>query len=260
MTVADVNGVKLAGLLIDAGTTNSAVLAEIGPAGSSADHSANPTSLHDVFFRVGGAGVGKATVSLRINSNNVIGDHMWIWRADHGSGVGWTSNTGANGLVVNGANVTAYGLFVEHYQQFQVIWNGNGGRTYFFQNEIPYDVPNQSVGAAGRRSGLGGVQGRRVGHHPRGVGAGQLLLLQHQSQRRARPLVRGAERGGSALPQHGDRVARRHRHHQPRHQQQRRAVELLDQRRQPRELPVTASESGPPPNARGRAARAIALR
>jgi hypothetical protein len=154
MTVADVDGVKLAGLLLDAGTTNSPVLAEIGPAGSSADHSADPTSLHDVFFRVGGAGVGKATVSLRINSNNVIGDHMWIWRADHGSGVGWTSNTGANGLVVNGNNVTAYGLFVEHYQQFQVIWNGNGGRTYFFQNEIPYDVPDQSSWSSG-----GGAQG-----------------------------------------------------------------------------------------------------
>jgi hypothetical protein len=154
MTVADVDGVKLAGLLLDAGTTNSSVLMEVGPSGSTADHSANPTSLHDVFFRVGGAGVGKATVSLRINSNNVIGDHAWIWRADHGSGVGWTSNTAANGLVVNGANVTFYGLFVEHYQQYQVIWNGNGGRTYFFQNEIPYDVPNNSGWSSG-----GGAQG-----------------------------------------------------------------------------------------------------
>jgi len=149
MTVADVDGVKIAGVLFDAGTTNSSVLMEVGPSGSSADHSANPTSLHDVFFRVGGAGVGKATVSLRINSNNVIGDHAWIWRADHGSGVGWTSNTAANGLVVNGANVTFYGLFVEHYQQYQVIWNGNGGRTYFFQNEIPYDVPNQASWSSG---------------------------------------------------------------------------------------------------------------
>ncbi|MFD0580611.1 ricin-type beta-trefoil lectin domain protein [Dactylosporangium darangshiense] len=154
MTVADVDGVKIAGVLFDAGTTNSSVLMEVGPSGSSADHSANPTSLHDVFFRVGGAGVGKATVSLRINSNNVIGDHAWIWRADHGSGVGWTSNTAANGLVVNGANVTFYGLFVEHYQQYQVIWNGNGGRTYFFQNEIPYDVPNNSSWSSG-----GGAQG-----------------------------------------------------------------------------------------------------
>ncbi|MFI5909472.1 ricin-type beta-trefoil lectin domain protein [Dactylosporangium sp. NPDC051541] len=156
MTVADVDGVKLAGILFDAGTVNSPVLLEVGPGGSSADHSANPTSLHDVSFRIGGATVGKATVSLRINSNNVIGDHTWIWRADHGNGgtVGWNTNTAANGLVVNGANVTFYGLFVEHYQQYQVIWNGNGGRTYFFQNEIPYDVPNQSSWSSG-----GGAQG-----------------------------------------------------------------------------------------------------
>ncbi|MEV8097611.1 RICIN domain-containing protein [Kitasatospora sp. NPDC085879] len=153
MTVADVDGVKVAGLLIDAGTTNSAVLMQVGPAGSTADHSADPTSLHDVFFRVGGAGVGRATQSLVVNSGNVIGDHMWIWRADHGSGVGWTSNTAATGLTVNGGNVTMYGLFVEHYQQTQVVWNGNGGRTYFFQNELPYDPPNQSAWMNGSTRG-----------------------------------------------------------------------------------------------------------
>jgi hypothetical protein len=156
MTVADVDGVKVAGILFDAGTTNSQVLMQVGPTGSTADHSANPTSLHDVFFRIGGATVGKATVSLQINSNNVIGDHTWIWRADHGNGgtVGWNTNTAANGLVVNGNNVTFYGLFVEHYQQYQTIWNGNGGRTYFYQNEIPYDVPNQASWSSG-----GGAQG-----------------------------------------------------------------------------------------------------
>jgi hypothetical protein len=153
MTVADVNGVKVAGLLIDAGTTNSAMLMQVGPTGSTADHSADPTSLSDVFFRIGGAGVGKATQSLVVNSNNVIGDHMWLWRADHGSGVGWTSNTAANGLIVNGNNVTMYGLFVEHYQQYQTIWNGNGGRTYFYQNELPYDPPNQSSWMNGSTQG-----------------------------------------------------------------------------------------------------------
>ncbi|MFJ5231088.1 RICIN domain-containing protein [Kitasatospora sp. NPDC088391] len=153
VNVADVDGVKLAGLLIDAGTTNSPVLMQIGAAGSAADHSADPTSLHDVFFRIGGAGVGRATQSLVVNSNNVIGDHMWLWRADHGSGVGWTSNTAANGLVVNGNNVTMYGLFVEHYQQTQVIWNGNNGRTYFFQNELPYDPPNQAAWTNGSTRG-----------------------------------------------------------------------------------------------------------
>jgi hypothetical protein len=148
MNVADVDGVKVAGLLIDAGTTNSQTLMQIGPAGSGADHSANPTSMHDVFFRIGGATVAKATQSLVINSDNVIGDHTWIWRADHGDPsdvVGWSKNTAQNGLVVNGDNVTFYGLFVEHFQQYNVIWNGNGGRTYFFQNELPYDPPDQAA-------------------------------------------------------------------------------------------------------------------
>ncbi len=153
MTVADVDGVSIAGLLFDAGTTNSPVLLQVGPSGSTANHSANPTVLSDVFFRIGGADVGKATQSLLINSNNVIADHMWLWRADHGTGVGWTSNTAANGLIVNGDNVTTYGLFVEHYQQYQVIWNGNGGRTYFFQNELPYDPPNQMAWMNGGTNG-----------------------------------------------------------------------------------------------------------
>ncbi|MGW5723170.1 RICIN domain-containing protein [Amycolatopsis sp. NPDC003865] len=147
MNVDDVDGVKVAGLLIDAGTTSSNTLMQVGAAGSTADHSADPTSLHDVFFRIGGANVGKATNSLVVNSNNVIGDHMWIWRADHADNnnyVGWTTNTADTGLTVNGNNVTMYGLFVEHYQKTQVVWNGNGGRTYFFQNEMPYDVPNQA--------------------------------------------------------------------------------------------------------------------
>ena len=113
MTTADVDGLILAGLLFDAGPASSPVLLEVGPEGGKANHAKKPISLHDVFFRVGGAGVGRAVVNLRINSNNTIVDHTWIWRADHGSGVGWNLNTSANGLVVNGNNVTIYGLFVE---------------------------------------------------------------------------------------------------------------------------------------------------
>ncbi|MFC1443416.1 RICIN domain-containing protein [Streptacidiphilus sp. N1-10] len=153
MSTADVNGVRIGGLLFDAGTTNSPVLLQVGPTGSTADHSADPTVLSDVFARIGGAAVGKATVSVQINSNNVIGDDFWLWRADHGSGVGWTSNTAQNGLVVNGANVTMYGLAAEHYQQYAVLWNGNGGRTYFLQNELPYDPPNQASWMNGSTNG-----------------------------------------------------------------------------------------------------------
>ncbi|MEC3979766.1 sialidase [Amycolatopsis sp. H20-H5] len=150
ITADDVGGVKIAGLLIDAGPVNSPVLVEIGPAGSHARHAADPTSLHDLFFRVGGGATpAKATVSLRVNSDNVIGDHLWLWRADHGDQVGWTVNTAANGLVVNGDDVTMYGLSVEHYQQYETLWNGNGGRTYFYQNEFPYDPPDQASWTSG---------------------------------------------------------------------------------------------------------------
>jgi hypothetical protein len=144
ITTADVDGIDIAGVLVDAGQKLSPVLVEVGPEGSHASHTKNPAFLHDVFFRDGGAAAGSTKVNLRVNSNDTIIDHTWIWRADHGKGVGWTSNLSDNGLVVNGNNVTAYGLFVEHHQQFQVLWNGNHGRTYFYQSEIPYDPPDQA--------------------------------------------------------------------------------------------------------------------
>jgi len=173
MKVADVDGVKIAGLLFDAGTTNSPSLLEVGPPGSAASHATDPTSLHDVYFRVGGAGVGKVTTGLIVNSDNVIGDHMWIWRADHGSGVGWTSNTADTGLIVNGDDVTLYGLFVEHFQKYQTIWNGNGGRTYFFQNEMPYDPPNQSAWMNGSTQGYAAykVAASVTSHQAYGLGS-----------------------------------------------------------------------------------------
>jgi hypothetical protein len=158
ITIDDVGGVIIAGVLAEAGTTNSTVLVEVGAPGSSANHASNPTLLSDVFVRVGGAGIGKATQSVQINSNNVIGDHLWFWRADHGNGVGWTSNTAENGLVVNGNDVTMYGLFVEHYQGYQVVWNGNGGRTYFYQNEMPYDPPDQDAWMSDRTKGFAAYQ------------------------------------------------------------------------------------------------------
>jgi hypothetical protein len=144
MTTADADGIEIAGLLFDAGPIESQVLLEVGPEGSHERHAKDPITLHDVFFRVGGAGIGRTKVNLRINSNDTLVDHTWIWRADHGKGVGWDQNTSENGLVVNGNDVTIYGLFVEHHQKFQVLWNGNGGRTYFYQSEIPYDPPTQA--------------------------------------------------------------------------------------------------------------------
>ncbi len=154
MSVADVPGVDIAGLLIDAGSVNSPALLRIGTrhaaGGAARKHNgwsnpANPTGLQDVFFRIGGPHLGRASVSLEVNSDHVVLDDLWVWRADHGSGVGWRQNTADTGVIVNGDHVTATGLFVEHYQKFQVIWNGRYGTDIFFQSELPYDVPNQAA-------------------------------------------------------------------------------------------------------------------
>lgn len=150
MTVASDNGVLISGIIFDAGPRNSPVLLQVGCEGwhchgRHRNKGSDPSGIYDVFFRIGGAEAGSATVSLVVNSDNAILDDIWAWRADHGNGVGWTSNTANTGLIVNGDNVTAYGLFVEHYQQYEVIWNGNDGTDIFLQNEMPYDPPSQAA-------------------------------------------------------------------------------------------------------------------
>jgi hypothetical protein len=161
LTIADRPGVIVAGLTIDAGSEESPVLLRVGR--SNGNHSftasdpANPTTLNDVYFRVGGPHVGKADVTLEVNSDNVLVDHTWVWRADHGiegfsggnfENLGdtqrWQTNVGRNGVVVNGNDVTATGLFVEHFQQYNTIWNGENGRVILYQNELPYDPPTQA--------------------------------------------------------------------------------------------------------------------
>ncbi|TVZ04341.1 adenylyl cyclase [Trebonia kvetii] len=150
LTTADVPGIDISGLLVDAGPVNSPVLVQIGTLngnnGQPHNRPDDPTALQDVFFRVGGPHVGKATVSLLVNTDNTILDDLWIWRADHGvaGSVGWTVNTADTGLVVTGDHVTATGLFVEHFQKYNVIWAGEHGEVIFFQNELPYDPPTQA--------------------------------------------------------------------------------------------------------------------
>jgi hypothetical protein len=154
LNVADVDGVKVSGLTFDAGTTNSPTLLSVGRAGVHTDHAANPISLQDVFFRIGSSVQGRATTTLAVHSDDTIIDHIWAWRADHGGApTGWAVNTGDTGVLVNGDDVLATGLFVEHYQKYEVIWNGNRGKTIFFQNEKPYDVPNQAAWIGPRGNG-----------------------------------------------------------------------------------------------------------
>ncbi|APU43819.1 discoidin domain-containing protein [Streptomyces sp. TN58] len=158
MKVGDVDGVRLAGFLIDAGPVNSPSLLEVGPAGTTTDHAADPTTVQDVFIRVGGAGPGRATVGMIVNNHDTIVDHTWIWRADHGDGVGWETNRSDYGFRVNGDDVLATGLFVEHFNKYDVQWNGERGRTIFFQNEKAYDAPNQAAIQNGSVKGYAAYQ------------------------------------------------------------------------------------------------------
>jgi hypothetical protein len=145
MIVVSNNGVKLSGLIIDAGPVNSPVLLSVGTPGPG--NASDPDLIQDIFFRIGGAETTpvSATVSLLDNASNSIIDNLWAWRADHGNAVGWTVNKADTGVAVTGNNVTAYGLAVEHYQKNEVIWSGQGGTDIFFQNEMPYDPPSQSA-------------------------------------------------------------------------------------------------------------------
>lgn len=166
MRIADKPGIILAGVTIDGGSVESPVLLQVGKRngnnGVANNDPNNPTTLSDVYFRIGGPHIGKADVTLEINSDNVLVDHTWVWRADHGiegfptipredgktdfgDTARWETNIGRNGLIVNGDNVTATGLFVEHFQEYNTIWNGENGRVLLYQNELPYDPPNQAA-------------------------------------------------------------------------------------------------------------------
>jgi len=139
--LSDVDDLTVCNLILDAGKIPSETLFRVGEANSGKNHSSKPSFIYDVYFRVGGPMEGSTSSCMIINSGNVYMDNAWFWRADHGNGVGWDKNKSANGLIVNGDDVTIYGLFNEHFQEYQTLWNGNNGKVYFYQSEMPYDPP-----------------------------------------------------------------------------------------------------------------------
>ncbi|GAA0911020.1 adenylyl cyclase [Virgisporangium aurantiacum] len=172
LSVADVPGVVVAGVTIDAGLRESKVLLQVGSRhGRGHSDPRNPTTLSDVYFRVGGPHVGKADTALEVNSDNVLIDHTWVWRGDHGvegftDTQRWNINTGRYGAVINGDHVTATGLFVEHFQRYNTVWNGDDGTTILYQNELPYDPPTQADWMNGDVEGYAGYKvGNRVRTH-----------------------------------------------------------------------------------------------
>jgi len=151
MTVPTTRGVRLAGLLFDAGPVESRVLLEVGTGRGGRTDPADPASVQDVFFRVGGAGAGRAATALVVDSDHVLLDNVRAWRAGHGTGAGTVTGTSTGtgtgravgtpetGVVVNGDHVLATGLFVEHFPKDNVVWNGEHGRALTFRNEpVPH--------------------------------------------------------------------------------------------------------------------------
>jgi len=164
---------------------------------ASAGDAANPGVMSDIFARVGGPELNRSIgvdVVMRIFSGNVIGDNLWLWRADHAlldpakiqmdpinpsvpmknrvpkASEYYLSVKGdypsKTGLEVIGNNVTMYGLFVEHHTEDNTIWRGEGGQVFFYQNEIPYDVTQASfcdLNYAGYRVDKGVKNHRGVG-------------------------------------------------------------------------------------------------
>lgn len=177
LDVAGVPGVIVAGVTVDAGPTESPVLLRVGREhGRNTSNPRNPITLSDVYFRVGGPHIGRTDTALEVNADHVLIDHTWVWRGDHGvegftEGVNgdtdrWRTNTGRYGAVINGDHVTATGLFVEHFQRYNTVWNGEHGTTILYQNELPYDPPTQADWMNGDVRGWAGYKvGTRVRHH-----------------------------------------------------------------------------------------------
>lgn len=147
-------GVKISGILLEAGSNDmlqeqDPSLLQIGEPGHDLGDVNSPTVLSDIYCRVGGRIPAQTNSCITINDSHVLADNLWLWRADHGAGApNWNSNQANYGLLVNGEDVTIYGLAVEHFEKNQVIWSGENGAVYFYQSELPYDVPKDFEVAA----------------------------------------------------------------------------------------------------------------
>jgi len=153
--VTDVDGVRIGGVLLQAGKVLSPSLISWGTT-NKYGNATNPGFMYDIFVRVGGTNDPKqnqvmADAMVTINHNYVVLDNSWLWRADHDitGNVVNSQNPSKNGLVVNGDSVVTYALAVEHQLEDGVVWNGEAGRSYFFQCELPYDVTQENFGAPG---------------------------------------------------------------------------------------------------------------
>jgi hypothetical protein len=106
MRTADVPGIKLSGMIFDAGAQNSPALLQLGSSQGASGRAGrsrgrafatanNPMLVQEVFFRIGGAEPGKATTALIVNGNSVRA-YGWPWsisRRTRSSGTARTART-----------------------------------------------------------------------------------------------------------------------------------------------------------------------
>jgi hypothetical protein len=108
----------------------------------SPDHHA-PTQIQTPAHRPAAAGGHQINGTINVtNPDTVV----------LGPGIATPVSNSGN-TILSTANVTMYGLAVEHYQAVQVQWNGNDGADHFYQSEMPYDPPNQSSWMDGSSNG-----------------------------------------------------------------------------------------------------------
>jgi hypothetical protein len=155
VTVGNVDGVRIAGVLLEAGPKLSQSLLQWGdPTTKYACKASNPGVGNDIFARVGGPSKPspvQAKTMLHVSSGNVIIDNSWLWRADHSRAgiIKNRSNPVDVGIQIDGDDVVLYGAKTEHALTDQLQWNGNRGKTFMFQSELPYDVTQADFGDKG---------------------------------------------------------------------------------------------------------------
>ena len=171
--VVESTGVRVAGVLLEAGSHPTPVLLQWGlnnsttsKSSSSSKSSSKSTKssfssldygfLYDCFVRVGGTNDPaidqvSAETMVQIFQDRVVIDNAWLWRADHGitGEIYKSDNPSAHSLQVFGDQVTAYGLACEHALQDLVQWEGDEGSVFFYQSELPYDVTEAQFGTPG---------------------------------------------------------------------------------------------------------------
>ncbi|WPX97444.1 hypothetical protein [Candidatus Bandiella euplotis] len=148
-------GAHIAGMTFDAGVYGSSsnpdnILLNVGQQyhGSSI----NPTTLQDIYCRIARIDDAQASPSayacVKINSDSVIGENLWLWRADHDKQslqIPFDINYCKHGLIVIGNDVQMNGLFIEHFNDYQTIWLGKNGKIKFYQSELPYFMPSDGA-------------------------------------------------------------------------------------------------------------------